>query len=587
VRGITIDPNNPNVVYAGMEVSSVAWAGEMLINRHDQVMGEVYKSTDTGATWSLIWTGDNLARYVWVDPRNSNRVYVSTGIFDRDAAHSDVIAGEWGGVGILRSDDGGATLTVLNEANGLGGLYIPSLFMHPENPDVLFAGVSGTADSPGAYVTRDGGDLWERLPLDTQGRGVEAVEIATSNTNIWYAASEGIIWRSDDAGQTWNEYRIGTSDRDSGIPIDLQVDPRDPYRIFDNNYGGGNFLSEDGGQTWVDASQGYTGSKVTGHVGVYPDDARIAFAVGYRSADGGLTWAGTKLGSIEGIAFYPLANGGTGVLVSGHGGRIWHSEDQGINWQETLVDDMMDESQSMRSLAMAPSDPSLVYVGFATGPCSAEGNVEMCFIPHTGLYRSQDGGHSWEPVDASFDGVAILSIAIHPQDSQRVYVGTANGLYESRDGGGNWQQVTALSLDISDLIEDVPDTQYRNLQYPLVFDIEFDPDDPNMIYLATVPEGVWRSTDGGQVWTQVSAGMDPNEPIYDILPDPAHPDVWYAGSSLSGVFYTTDGGMMWQGLNEGLTNTNVRGLALSQDGSVLYAGSYGGGVFRLGTPPEQ
>jgi photosystem II stability/assembly factor-like uncharacterized protein len=103
-----------------------------------------------------------------------------------------------------------------------------------------------------------------------------------------------------------------------------------------------------------------------------------------------------------------------------------------------------------------------------------------------------------------------------------------------------------------------------------------------MIYLATVPGGVFRSTDNGQTWSQIAAGMDPNEPIYELLPDPSHPGVWYASSGLSGVFYSTDGGMMWQRLSNGLTNLNVRGLALSQDGSVLYAGTIGSGVFRLG-----
>jgi photosystem II stability/assembly factor-like uncharacterized protein len=592
VRGITINPNNPHVVYAGVEVSSWGWAGEMITHRMDVVMGEVYKSTDAGGTWSLVWSGDNLARYIWVDPRNSNRVYVSTGIFDRDAVHSDIAAGNWGGVGILRSDDGGDTWTVLNEANGLGGLYIPSLFMHPDNPDILLAGVSTTASSPGAYVTRNGGDSWERLPFDTYGLGVEAVEIATSNTDIWYAAGEGVIWRSDDAGQTWEQYRIGTPDQDAGIPIDLQVDPRDPYRIFDNNYGGGNFLSEDGGETWVDASQGYTGVKLNGDVSVHPDDEQVVFAGGFRSADGGITWKGMAPRGTQGFVFYPLPSGSTGVLASDMSGHVFFSEDRGVSWQETLAVDLMEtvaagcphcEIQSMRSLAIAPSDPSIFYVGFANGAC-IDGTVEFCFLQQSGLHRSRDGGHNWEPVDAPFNDVSILSIAIHPQNTQRVYLGTAKGLYESRDGGGSWQQVTGLSLDVSAILTIDPYSPYTNMQYPIIFDIEFDPIDPSMIYLATIPGGVWRTTDDGLTWSQVSAGMDPNEPVYELVSDPNHPGVWYASSGLSGVFFTTDGGMMWQPLVEGLTNTNVRGLALSDDGSVLFAGTIGSGVFRLGIP---
>ena len=152
-------------------------------------------------SWRLIWEGDNLARYIWIDPRDSDRLYVSTGIFDRDAAFSDVLNGIWGGVGILRSDDGGETWTVLDEKNGLGGRYIPSLYMHPKNPDMLLAAVTGTGDSPGAYLTRDGGDTWQLVLPMPAGIGAEAVEIAEKNPDIWYVAAESRIWRSDDAGE--------------------------------------------------------------------------------------------------------------------------------------------------------------------------------------------------------------------------------------------------------------------------------------------------------------------------------------------------------------------------------------------------
>jgi photosystem II stability/assembly factor-like uncharacterized protein len=119
---------------------------------------------------------------------------------------------------------------------------------------------------------------------------------------------------------------------------------------------------------------------------------------------------------------------------------------------------------------------------------------------------------------------------------------------------------------------------------PIVFDMVFDPFDPQTMDAALAPGAVWRSADAGQTWQQVSAGMDPNEPIYSILPDPNRPGVLYASSGFFGVFYSTDGAATWQNLNNGLTFTNVRGLALSEDGSVLYAGTVGGGVFRLGTP---
>jgi photosystem II stability/assembly factor-like uncharacterized protein len=118
----------------------------------------------------------------------------------------------------------------------------------------------------------------------------------------------------------------------------------------------------------------------------------------------------------------------------------------------------------------------------------------------------------------------------------------------------------------------------------VVTDVVFDPFDSQIIYAASQHGGIWRSSDDGQSWTQAAAGMDPNELIVKMLPDPSHPNLIYAASKLSGVFVTLDGGATWQSLNDGLPVRNITNLALSVDGSVLYAGTGAHGVFRLGGP---
>jgi acetyl esterase/lipase len=589
VRGITIDPNNPNIIYAGLEVSSTAWYGEMLVGGFDLTKGEVYKSTDAGQSWSRIWEGNNLARYIWVDPRNSNRLYVSTGIFDRDAADSDKSAGIGGGVGVLRSDDGGQTWTELNEAQGLNGRYIPSLFMHPENPDILIAATSYLSAEHGVFATYDGGDNWQKVLASEVS--MEGVEIATSDPNIWYAAAENLFWRSDDAGQTWQQFSLKTSDRFAGINIDIQVDPRDPYRVFVNNYHGGNMVSEDGGETWIDASAGYTGLKVVSDVDVAPDDANLVFANSFRSVDGGKTWVGIGVEFGDAFAFYPLADSSSyGVIATTQPGEILHSTDHGATWQQGWIVNLMAEVQAgrsiadvlvSRSLALAPSDPTRGYVGFAMGACiQGAAGGDSCDEPSAGFYRSNDTGHTWEELTAPFNGVGTLSIAVHPDNRDSLFVGTGKGLYRSDDGGDSWQEVTGITVDFSTLDPDIaaPNTQ------GFVYDIIFDPFDSNILYAAVVPGAVWRSNDGGQTWQQIAAGMDPNEPVYEIVADTNRQGVLYASSGLSGVFYTTDGGQTWMRLSDGLTHLNAHGLGLSSDGSVLYVGTVGSGVFRLGPP---
>lgn len=595
VRGITIDPSNPNIVYAGVEVGSSNQQWPSFITT-----GEVYKSTDRGLTWQRIWQGDNLARYVWVDPRDSNRLYVSTGIFDRTANNYNLEKGDPGGVGVVRSTDGGRTWEALGKDRGLRALYIPSLFMHPENPDILIAAAIDPGSSPdgfrfpaadptapGVYVTRNGGDTWEQV---LQGE-VQAVEIAISNPDIWYAAGENIIWRSDDTGQTWVQYKLESSEMKAGLPIDLQVDPRDPYRIFDNNYGGGNFLSENGGQTWVDASQGYTGAEV-GSIVIAPGAGWVVYAGaqpgGFVSRDGGQTWHG--FGSVAAANLsYPFG-ASYGLLGSDIRGNVYHSLDEGVTWTITQILDIPEEFAagripteivSLRSMASAPGDPQVVYTGFSHDRCP-RGIWFNCATPMPGFFRSSDGGYTWQrAADVPWEG-ALLRLAVHPTQSQLIYAATGVGLYRSQDGGDTWQFLDALSLSLIAVPQrdlDAPTIA------PIVMDVLLDPFDSNIVYAATPFAGVWKSTNGGETWMQASAGMDPNEPVMDLEPDPNRQGVFYAASDASGVFVTTDGGEMWQNIGSDVFFLKrVKTLALNEDGNVLYAGSYLSGVYRLGIP---
>jgi photosystem II stability/assembly factor-like uncharacterized protein len=199
------------------------------------------------------------------------------------------------------------------------------------------------------------------------------------------------------------------------------------------------------------------------------------------------------------------------------------------------------------------------------------------------MARSQDGGHGWEEIAGTpFEGYSVLGLAVLPDDPQTVYAATAVGLYLSRDGGDSWQRLEAL--------EEAATRLPPGLNEPppgggfIVFDVVLDPFNPQVIYAATQQYALWRSDDGGQTWTQAAAGMDPNEPLFDLEPDLSHQGVLYASSCWSGVFVTTDGGQSWRRLADGLGFNNITDLALTEDGSVLYAGSSGSGVFRLGRP---
>jgi photosystem II stability/assembly factor-like uncharacterized protein len=116
----------------------------------------------------------------------------------------------------------------------------------------------------------------------------------------------------------------------------------------------------------------------------------------------------------------------------------------------------------------------------------------------------------------------------------------------------------------------------------VTLDVAFDPFDPNIMYVVVLDKGLFRSSDGGVTWQPAGYGLDPNEPVRVILPDPNNPGVIYAGSAASGAFVSTDGGQSWQLIGNGLVVKSILSLALSDDSSILYAGTFGDGIWRLG-----
>jgi photosystem II stability/assembly factor-like uncharacterized protein len=602
IRGFTVEPGNSDVVYLGGEISSWEWNDTPLPGLGlDMTKGVVYKTTDGGENWNRIWYGDNLTRYIWVHPQDHNLVYVSTGIFDREAANSNPDTLEPGGIGILRSHDGGSTWEMLGVKNGIRAdeLYFSSLSMHSQNPDILI-GAAGNdpylwalgRDIGAIYRTQDGGDSWNRV-LDLPN--ASAVEICETDPNIVYAASLSGFYRSADGGKTWEKQGgtgtlgqagvalWGPPDVVAGFPIDMQCDPRDPVRIFVNNYGGGNFLSEDGGQNWVNASKGYTGALMS-QVIVAEDNPALVYASArsgvFVSADGGTTWAGTSRGvarAMEGlaIALNPqdsahlitvIGDAGPIPKISYDGGQTWRDTEPGVEEYG------FHRWGFMRKIAFSPTQPGRVVGIQAEIECSS---MVGCEEGH-GVVYSNDGGETWILSNLS-EGMGI-ELAFSPDGSAYVAVSPGD-LYHSADGGENWelvaQNITA-GIRLADPDPDLPG--------PILTALAVDPQNVNKLYAGFFRGGVMISEDGGATWRDSSSGMDPEASVFDLVADTAHPGVIYAASSTSGVHLSTNGGETWSAINDGLLTRAGMSLALSADGSVLYLATTGGGVFRLGTP---
>jgi photosystem II stability/assembly factor-like uncharacterized protein len=584
-RGFTVDPHDSSIVYAAGEIPSWVWAGETRTGEFDLTKGVVYRTENGGQSWDAIWRGNNLARYVWVDPRDSDVIYVSTGIFDREAANSDVQTNEAGGVGIAKSTDGGRTWRELNHTNGLRNLYIGSLFMHPEDPDTLLAGAGSNVyrSGSGVYLSTDGGETWQWTLGGGDGHDyvITSVEFAASDPSIAYAGGASAVYRSEDGGRTWRcmsggppTWYWGPPGIVAGVPIDFQVDPSNPDRIFSNNYQGGNFLSEDGGRTWVDASKGYTGAMVR-DIAIDPRAPETVYVVGrsgpFRSFDGGDNW--------QGLAFPPaiFAEWGYGsvtlnpehpeiVIVSDeHQGNILLSTDGGLDFEvvhhhEQADPDLADGYRAgFFDIAFAFSNPDVVYAGM-TSRLMGDHSVGL-----GGVFKSTDGGRTWQrPTDEATKDMDVWVLAVDPTDHRTVYAGGFfDGVLKTTNAGATW------SLVGTGILRKTVDA------------LAVDPRNPGVVYAGTWGAGVYKTSDGGATWWHSSVGLNPEAVIADLVIDPTNSAVLYAADQLSGVFRSVDGGRRWERITNGLRMRRVNALAVSRDGNTLYATTEGGGVYRL------
>jgi uncharacterized protein (TIGR03437 family) len=354
----------------------------------------------------------------------------------------------------------------------------------------------------------------------------------------------------------------------------LQVDPWDPDRIFINNYGGGNFLSEDGGVTWEVASKGYTGAQLH-DIDVHPGDHRRVYTIGrsglFRSEHLGEDWEGLYYMPRDFAEWYAIAldpSNPQRVLCSDeHQGILLWSADGGRQWSvqfvhpEVMADDFH-RQHGFKDIAFAPSNPSVVYAGMRRERRNiAEGRADPSF----GVYKSTGGGQEWEEAnDVNTADRNINALAVDYSSEDIVYAGTVKGgIFRTLNGGQTWRSLNngLAVLDVRALA--------------------IDPQDPKVLYAGAEGGGIYKTTDGGAIWVQSSNGLDPQASIRDIVLDPTGPQIVYAADVMTGVYRSEDGGQLWVSINRGLRTRAVKALAISSDGSTLYAATEGEGVFRL------
>lgn len=579
-RGFEVMPGNSDKVFAAGELPMNITGKEFGI-----VKGRIYYTENGGTSWTKIWEDDNLARYVIVHPENHDIIYASTGIFDREAYNSDCTLNPptRGGVGVLKGEKSGSTWnwTVFDGDEGLTDLYVGSLIMHPTDPNILLAGAGNNACSTnpngsftgGVFLTANGGLTWTQTLTNEI---ITSVEFAPSNPQIAYAGGRNHFYSSEDGGQSWTKlgheyFPWGPPGIVAGFPIDFLVDPDDPDTIFANNYGGGNVMSTDGGNTWTLASEGYTGALMF-DVEAHPTSRGRVYASArsgaFYSTNGGDDWEGLEYPPWPVVETYAIAlkpDNPQVVLKSGElNGKLYRSTTGGLSWSHAYTLTMVPgDRHGFKRIVFAPSNSDVVYAGSCTARSPLHGGNTQSF----GIHKSTDGGLHWTPAnDSNTAQHCVNDLAIHPDDENIVYAATAaGGLFKTIHGGSSWTLLASLGI-----------TDVRS--------VAIHPTEPNIVYAGSQDNGVFLSTSGGDDWGQLVPGMEPNDSIWAIVIDPVDPNVVYAGSFISGVYRWNTTENLWTHINGGLRYRAIVDLAISRDGKVLYAATWGEGVYRLGDP---
>ena len=184
------------------------------------------------------------------------------------------------------------------------------------------------------------------------------------------------------------------------------------------------------------------------------------------------------------------------------GGGVWKSSDEGIKWENITDKKLPGPSSSIGAIAVAPSDPSTIYVG------TGEDDIRNDMIPGDGIYKSTDAGKTWQYAGLR-ETQSISEIVVSPQDPNVVYAssmghvfvaGADRGVFKSTDGGKSWKKILFVD-DKTGAIDLVMDPNHPDVLYATMWQAQRM---PWGLISGGPGSGLYKTTDGGEHWTNLT-----------------------------------------------------------------------------------
>ncbi|HSE16259.1 MAG TPA: hypothetical protein VLB46_04355 [Pyrinomonadaceae bacterium] len=521
------------------------------------VGGGVWKSANAGRTWTPTFDATNVASIgaIGVAPSDGNVIYAGTG----EADMRDSIAY---GNGVYKSTDAGKTWKHLGLENTK---QIGRIIVDPKNPNTVFVAALGNVYAPnpdrGVYRSRDGGATWQKVLFKNDDVGAidlafDPVDSKTVYATLWnvrrppwfiYAPANGpgaSIFKSVDGGTTW-------ADISEGIPLEgrghigIAVAPTNRNRLYAvvDAKEGGVFISNDSGARWTRLSsdkrlwdRGWYFEKVN----VDPKNADIVYVMNtsmYRSTDAGKTWTPIK-GAPGGDDYHQLwinpddpkrmiVASDQGAIVTVDGAATWSS------WY----------NQPTAQIYHVAADYRFPY--WVTGAQQDSGAVGTPSRSN----HSDISNRDWEGLCAGGEAGYTAPDPLHPEI---LFGGTVS----------RCNVLTGKTKNVSPERGATPGQFRHAWTQPLVFSKA----DPHALYYAN--QFLYKTTNGGESWTQISADMtreDPGVPsnlneaaaadapvdkrrgvIYTIAPSPLRAPTIWIGTDDGLIHLTKDDGKTWQ-----------------------------------------